>query len=247
MIRVQGRTAARRCDDDDRAAANDRAHVVLNDPLAVVVERRGGLVEEKDTRVNHKCASNGDALALAARKVGAALLNHCVITLWKLSNEFVRAREFGSVHHHHARHRRIAKRAALMDRAVEQDVLLQDDADLSAQPAGIELGDVDPVDHHQAGADAASARDALDASLAEVARRRYAIGAVKAAETEKPPTESAAGGPSWKDPKDKAEATLATVLSPTENIAGQSELHIPWSEGLPEPFQLRRRRCCAPT
>jgi hypothetical protein len=48
--------------------ANDRAHVVLNDPLAVVVERRGGLVEEKGTRVNHKCASDGGALALAAGK-----------------------------------------------------------------------------------------------------------------------------------------------------------------------------------
>ena len=148
-------------DDDDRAAANDRAHVVLNDPLAVVVERRGGLVEEKDTRVNHKCASDGDALALAAGKVGAALLNHRVITLWKLSNEFVRAREFGSVHHHHARHRRIAKRDVLMDRAVEQDVLLQDDADLSAQPAGIELGDVDPVDHDLAVSRTVKALDEL--------------------------------------------------------------------------------------
>jgi hemolysin D len=105
-----------------------------------------------------------------------------------------------------------------------------------AVKAGDLLPELDPA---EAGADAASARDALDASFAEVARRRYAIGALKAAETEKPPAESAAGDPSWKDPKDKAEATLATVLSPIENIAGQSELHIPWSEGLPEPFQLR--------
>jgi hypothetical protein len=100
-------------------------------------------------------------LALAAGKVGAALLNHRVITLWKLSNEFVRAREFGSVHHHHARHRRVAKRDGLMDRAVEQDVLLQNDADLSAQPAGIELGDVDPADHRLAVSRTVKALDEL--------------------------------------------------------------------------------------
>jgi hemolysin D len=40
------------------------------------------------------------------------------------------------------------------------------------------------LDPAEAAADAASVRDALDASLAEVARRRYAIGALKAAETE---------------------------------------------------------------
>ena len=35
-------------------------------------------------------------------------------------------------------------------RAVEQHVLLQHDADLAAQPAGIELRDVDAVEHHLA-------------------------------------------------------------------------------------------------
>ena len=55
------------------------------------------------------------------------------------------------LHHHHARHGRIAERDVLVDRPVEQDVLLQHDADLPPEPARIELGDVDAVDHHLAG------------------------------------------------------------------------------------------------
>ena len=34
-------------DDDDRAVLGDAAHVALNDPLAVVIERRGRLVENE--------------------------------------------------------------------------------------------------------------------------------------------------------------------------------------------------------
>ena len=49
-----------------------------------------------------------------------------------------------------ARHGGIAERDVLVDGAVEQHVLLQHDADLAPQPAGIELGDVDAVEHHLA-------------------------------------------------------------------------------------------------
>ena len=41
--------------------------------------------------------------------------------------------------------RRIGKRDVVVDRAVEQEVLLQDDADLAAQPASVDVADVDAV------------------------------------------------------------------------------------------------------
>ena len=55
-------------DDEDGAALGDLAHVVLDDALALVVERAGGLVEDEDARIGDERAGDGDALALAARE-----------------------------------------------------------------------------------------------------------------------------------------------------------------------------------
>ena len=153
MPTIRGARAHRRepvGDDDHRASAHDRAHVLLDDPLALVVERRGRLVEDQNARIGGQRAGDGDALALAARQVRAALLDHRVVALRQLGDELVGAGEPRRLHHQRPRHRRIAERDVLVDRAVEQDVLLQHDADLAAQPAGIELGDVDAVEHHLA-------------------------------------------------------------------------------------------------
>ena len=158
-------------DDDDGSAAHDRAHVVLNDPLAVVVERRGRLVEDEDARIGGERAGDGDPLALAAGEVGAALLDHRVVALRKLGDELVRAGEPRRLHHHHPRHRRIAERDVLVDRPVEQDVLLQHDADLPSEPARIELGDVDAVDHHLTHLRAVQALDELGQRRFSRARR----------------------------------------------------------------------------
>src|SRR5256885_726388 len=38
-------------DDQHRTAAHDRAHVLLDDAFALVVERRGRLVEDEDARI----------------------------------------------------------------------------------------------------------------------------------------------------------------------------------------------------
>jgi hypothetical protein len=45
----------------------------LDDALALVVERAGGLVEDQDARPGGERAGDGDALALAAGQVGATL------------------------------------------------------------------------------------------------------------------------------------------------------------------------------
>src|ERR1700733_11443369 len=148
-------------DDNDGAPTHDRAHVVLNDPFALVVERRGRFIENQNPWIGHQGPGDGDALTLAAREIGAAFLNHRVVALRQLGDEFVRAREARRVHHHYAWHGGIAERNILVDGAVEKKVLLQHDPDLPAQPTGIELGGVDAVDHHLAGLRAIKALDQL--------------------------------------------------------------------------------------
>src|SRR5262249_23446946 len=49
-------------DDEHGAALGDLAHVLLDDPFALVVERARGLVEDQDARVAQQRASDGDAL-----------------------------------------------------------------------------------------------------------------------------------------------------------------------------------------
>jgi hemolysin D len=96
------------------------------------------------------------------------------------------------------------------------------------------------IDPAEATADAASARDALDAGLAEAARRRYAIEAVKAAQAQEASGADEQGErASGKDAKDKHDPSEAQRLSPIENLVGRSDLAIAWDEGLPESFRLR--------
>jgi hypothetical protein len=53
-------------DDEDGAALGDPAHVLLDDPLALIVERAGRLVEDEDPRIGDEGAGDGDALTLPA-------------------------------------------------------------------------------------------------------------------------------------------------------------------------------------
>ena len=71
----------------------DPLHVLLDDPLALVVERARRLVEDQDARIGNERAGNGDALALTARERAAALADDGVIAFRQLQDEVVRARE----------------------------------------------------------------------------------------------------------------------------------------------------------
>ena len=94
--------------------------------------------------------------------------------------------------------------------------------------AGELLFELDPT---EANADARSAADALNASLGEVARRRFAIEAVRAAQSE-----------DMRGADHRAAAAAdgsPAVVSPVEDLAGQPDLEIAWDPSLPEPFRLR--------
>ena len=62
-----------------RPAVGDLAEMLLDDGLALGVEGAGRLVEDQQPRPRHQRAGDRDALALAAREVGAALLDHGVV------------------------------------------------------------------------------------------------------------------------------------------------------------------------
>src|SRR5436309_720362 len=63
-------------DDEDGTPFTNATHVVLDDALAFVVERAGGLVENQNTGIVDKSAGDCDALPLAARETASALADH---------------------------------------------------------------------------------------------------------------------------------------------------------------------------
>ena len=50
------------------------AHILLDNPLAVVVERQRSLIQDADAWIGGEGSGDGDALALAAGEVGPTLL-----------------------------------------------------------------------------------------------------------------------------------------------------------------------------
>src|SRR6185503_3303755 len=60
-------------DRDHGAALHQRIELLLDRGLDLAVERRGRLVEDEDRRILEDDARQGDALALAARKLDATL------------------------------------------------------------------------------------------------------------------------------------------------------------------------------
>ncbi len=126
----------------------DPLHVLLDDALALVVERARRLVEDQDARIGDEGAGDGDALALAARQRAAALADDGVVAFRQLEDEVVRAGELGGGDDALHRRRRIGERDVVADGAVEQHVLLQHDADLAPQPGDVDHGEIDAVDQH---------------------------------------------------------------------------------------------------
>ena len=80
-------------DDEDRSSASNLRHILLNDALALVVERACRLVENEDAWVGNQRAGDGDPLPLAARQAAAPLADDCVIALGQFENEVVGACE----------------------------------------------------------------------------------------------------------------------------------------------------------
>ena len=107
--------------------------------------------------------------------------------------------------------------------------------------AGDVLLELDPA---EASADARAAQDALNASRAEIARRHFAIRAVRsvasvdaqpAGERRDATQVSAQGGQSM------TEDRIASVANAVETLAEQSDPHVGWDATLPDGFRLREQ------
>ena len=94
--------------------------------------------------------------------------------------------------------------------------------------AGELLFELDPA---EAAADESAARDARNASLAEIARRRYAIDMVRAAGRAAAPSAS-------KDPRGSVQDRLEAAISETD-------AQIAWDAAVPDGFRLRERAVLA--
>src|ERR1700730_3813744 len=138
-------------DDDDRAVAGDGREVLLDDVFALGIERTGGFVEYQHRRIVNEGARDRQALALPARQIGRALLEHRRVALRQPLDEFVRAGELGGTDDFVQRGGRLGHRDVLAHRAAEQKILLQYDADLRAQMGEVELLQILAVDVYQPG------------------------------------------------------------------------------------------------
>src|ERR1700730_277429 len=86
-----------RCDNGLRAVGDDESGgggpQVVERPLHLAfgfgIERRGGLVEEEDRRVLEEGPRNGDAGALAARKLRPVLAHGSIVAVCELGDEVV--------------------------------------------------------------------------------------------------------------------------------------------------------------
>jgi hemolysin D len=86
------------------------------------------------------------------------------------------------------------------------------------------------LDPAEAAADENAARDALNASLAEIARRRFAIDTVRAVLREPPP---------------QRQSEQDAALSQLEAVAADAEGRIAWDDAVPAAFRLREQAVLA--
>src|SRR5207253_2539244 len=130
-------------DDERGPAAPQRAQPVLDGGLALRVEAGRGLVEDQDARISEDRPRNRDPLALAAGELHAPLTHDGVVTLLEATHELIAVGDPRRLFDVLAGRVRPGECDVLRDRAVEQEVVLQHDAELPAvvgEPQGGEIG-----------------------------------------------------------------------------------------------------------
>ena len=137
--------------DDHRAATRDAQQVGVDQRLAFRIERAGGLVQDQDARVVDQRAGDGEALLLTARKVGRAFLDVGLVAVRHALDEFLGAGQPRRAHRILEREAGPAGQDVVADRAAEQEVVLQHDAEALPQVAQVDLAQVDAVDLQVAG------------------------------------------------------------------------------------------------
>ena len=145
-----------------RAVSRQASQRFLNVVLRLRVERRGRLIEDQDLRVVQQRARYRYTLALSARKRVSFLSDNGIVSVGEFNDKSVRARRF------RRRNDRLARRAGrrigdiVVDRSVEEERLLQNDAHLRAQRVLRQIAQVDAVDRDLAPAGIVKTHEKVD-------------------------------------------------------------------------------------
>src|ERR671937_673572 len=146
-------------DDQGRPAAHRLAQPEPDPRLGRRVDRRGGVVEDEDPRVDGERARDRQPLALPARERDYALADHRVVALRQTLHELVRLREPRDARELLVVEVADAEGDVLPHRRREEERILRDDADRAPEGGEFDVSDVDAVDRHATRRDVVEARD----------------------------------------------------------------------------------------
>ena len=137
-------------DHERRPPMAQGAQPILDLGFALGIETGGRFVEHENPRVGENRPRDGDALALAAGQLHAALADDGVVFLVELRDEFVTVRDARHFLDLLARRMRPRERDVLGDRAIEEEVVLQYHAKLSAIIGERHGREIAPIHEHAA-------------------------------------------------------------------------------------------------
>ncbi len=160
-------------DDEGGAALHEEVEAVLDHGFGLGVEGAGGLVEDEDPGIGEDGAGDGDALALTAGELDAALAYDGVVLLGETLGELVDAGDTAGVDQLLFGGVGAAEEDVLADGAVEEEGLLKDYAELLAVAAEADGGEVDAVDEDLAASGGVEAADERDDGGLTRAGRAY--------------------------------------------------------------------------
>ena len=136
-------------DDEGGAPGHQLLQRRLNLTLGAGVHAAGGLVQDEDAGIGQHGPGDGEKLALALAQARAPLAQHGVITLGQSFDEIVGVGQFGRGHHLFIAGVGSAKADVVHHRVVEEEGVLQHDADLAPQAGQGHIPHVDAVDAHR--------------------------------------------------------------------------------------------------
>ena len=155
--------------DHDLVGVHDRAHALRDHDLGrggqvlgkaaldlgvgLGVDGARGVIEYEHARLGHECAGDAQALLLPARDVGAALLDHGLVTVRQLVDKLVRAGELAGAHQLCIVGLGVTPAQVLGDGAAKELVFLQYHGHLAAQRIEVVVAHIDAAHAHGARGD----------------------------------------------------------------------------------------------
>ncbi len=137
------------CNHQRRAALHQDAEFVLHAPLRLVVERRGGLIQDENGRILEQRACDGYPLPLSAGKILPAVRQGGIESLRLLRHELQDVGRARRGFHFRLRFVDGIEGDVVAYGVVEQNHILTDEAHLSTQVRQPILAHVDPVQQHR--------------------------------------------------------------------------------------------------